>query len=90
MSRPWTRDGRAYPSPNEFMDLFTAEERTAVFAAAPANPDLLQWLFRASATRAIEPDNPRTQAGMTALVGAGLLSEARATEILAAIAPEAD
>lgn len=90
MSRIWARQGRAYPNPNEFMDLFAPEELDAICAAAATSPALLQWLLRAVGTNAIEPDNQRTRAGMAALVAAGLLSAERATEILAALAPAAE
>lgn len=73
-------------TPLEFLERFTQAERIAIRAAAAgASTEALQladWLDLLRASTEVVADDPRTVAGMAALVAAGLLSEARRAEIL--------
>lgn len=68
----------------EFMDLFTAEEQKAIAAAAMGNVDLKLWYDRAMGGPSLDLESPDTVAGLSALVGAGLLTQARAAEVAGA------
>ena len=72
-----------------FMALFTASEQTAIAAAAIASPALLLWFFQAMGAQSISLSDPRTVAGIAALVGAGLLTAAREAQVLAGAPPPA-
>ncbi len=73
-------------TPLEFLERFTQAERIAIRAAsAGTSPEALQladWLDLLRASTEVIADDPRVVAGMTALVAAGLLADARRTEIL--------
>ncbi len=69
--------------PLEFLQRFTAAERTAIRAAAAASPDLADWIDQARFAREIELDAPTTAAGLDALVAAGLLTAERKAAVLA-------
>ncbi len=73
----------------QFMALFTPAEQTAIAAAAIASPALLLWFFQAMGAQTITLSDPRTAAGIGALVGAGLLTAAREAQVLAGAAPSA-
>lgn len=65
----------------EFMDLFTTEEQRAIASAAMGNVDVKLWYDRAMGGPSLDLESPDTAAGLSALVGAGLLTQARADEI---------
>jgi hypothetical protein len=66
----------------DFMELFTDAEQLAIVTATLANPAVKLWYDKAMAAGTVRADDPRTVAGMAALVTAGLLTEQRKTEIL--------
>jgi hypothetical protein len=69
--------------PLEFLQRFTAAERTAIRAAAASNAELADWIDQARFAREIELDAATTIAGLDALVAAGLISAARKAAVLA-------
>ncbi len=75
-------------SPLEFLERFTQAERITIRQAASGNSqgalELADWLDLLRASMAVIADDSRTVAGMQALVTAGLLTEQRKSEILAA------
>lgn len=76
-------------TPLEFLERFTQAERIAIRqAAAGATTEALQladWLDLLRASTEVIADDPRTVAGMAALVAAGLLTEARRAAILGGV-----
>ena len=66
----------------EFLDLFTEPEQLAVATAAMQSPQVKLWYDRTLAAMFITLADPRTEAGLTALVGAGLLTAERRDAIL--------
>lgn len=71
------------PSSLEFLSRFTMAELAAVHSASLTNPLLAIFLTRATAAQTIDPDHPDTVAGLSLLVGLGLLTEARRDAVLA-------
>lgn len=78
-----SRPERRTSTPLAFLERFTQEERIAIRRAARSNEELEDWLDMLRAAQEIDPEDPRTQAGMQALVEARLLSARRRDEILA-------
>ena len=70
----------------EYLDLFTEDEQIAVVSATMAVPQVKLWYDKMLAAGFITTADPRTEGGLSALVGAGLLTEARMVEILEAMA----
>ena len=70
--------------PLQFIERFTEAEQIAIVTAAQTSPALRLWYDKAMASQEVVSDDPRTVAGMDALVAAGLISEARRSEILGA------
>jgi len=70
-------------TPLAFMERLTRAERTAIRRAARADDALEDWLDLLRAAQAVDLDDPRTVAGMQALVDARLLSARRRDEVLA-------
>ena len=70
----------------EYLDLFTESEQLAVVSATMAVPQVKLWYDKMLAAGFITTADPRTEGGLAALVGAGLLTEARKVEILAVMA----
>ena len=70
----------------EYLDLFAESEQLAVVSATMAVPQVKLWYDKMLAAGFITSADPRTGGGLAALVGAGLLTEARKVEILAAMA----
>ena len=72
--------------PLAFMDRFTDAELEAIEAAAePQSPTARQlriWKARMAAARFVDLTNPRTVAGMDALVASGVITAARRDAIL--------
>ena len=70
----------------EYLDLFTEGEQIAVVSATMAVPQVKLWYDKMLAAGYVTIADSRTEGGLAALVGAGLLTEARKVEILAAMA----
>lgn len=66
----------------QFMDRFTEEEQLAIVSATLASPQVKLWYDRMIAATEIVFKDPRTLGGLQALVGAGLITQARMDEIL--------
>lgn len=69
----------------EFLDLFTEPEQLAVATAAMQSAQVKLWYDRTLAAMFITLADPRTEAGLAALVQAGLLTAERKAEILEAM-----
>ena len=69
----------------EFLDLFTDAEQLAIVNAANASTQVKLWYDRMLAANFITLADPRTEAGLTALVQAGLLTAERKAEIVGAM-----
>ena len=69
----------------EFLDLFTEAEQLAVATAAMQSAQVKLWYDRTLAAMFITLADPRTEAGLDALVQAGLLTAERKEQILAAM-----
>lgn len=69
----------------EYLDLFTSAEQLAVASAAMNNATVKLWYDRMLAASFITLADPRTEAGLDALVSAGLLTAARKTAIVGAM-----
>ncbi|MFO1151007.1 MAG: hypothetical protein U1E62_21745 [Alsobacter sp.] len=71
----------------DFINLFTVEEQLAIIGATMADPAVKLWYDKALGASYIDLTDQRTIDGISALVPAGLLTEERAAEILAAVQP---
>lgn len=69
-------------TPLEYLDRFTDTEEDAVIVAADQNVQIKKFYNRLLAATFVDLDDPRTTAGLNALVAAGILTEARKDEIL--------
>jgi hypothetical protein len=69
-------------TPREFMALFTDAELVAVAEAKRTNAALEIWWAKATAGE-VHKDHPDTVAGLAYVVSLGLLTQARADEVLA-------
>lgn len=67
---------------SEFLALFTTAETLAFVTACQQTPELDVIRLKLTTTPTLESDSPNLQAGMSALVTAGILTEARKLEIL--------
>lgn len=90
----WSADPGPPPPPARrvllplgFRNLFLPAEEVAITAAAQAAPQLRVWLDRLNAASEVDLDDPRTVAGLDALVAAGLITEARRDQIAAGQPP---
>lgn len=70
-------------TPLVFMARFTDAETTAIHTAAMGNAALFGWLLQCAAATDVDLTDPRTKAGLDALVSAGLLTAEREAVILA-------
>lgn len=70
-----------------FEELFTAAERIDIRTAAASSGALADWLDLLAKAPGVHLDDPATIAGVNALVGAGLITSARAAQILAGAPP---
>ena len=66
----------------EFLDLFTEAEQVAVATAAMQSAQVKLWYDRTLAAMFITLADPRAEAGLTALVDAGMLTAERKAEIV--------
>jgi len=69
----------------QFLDLFTEPEQLAIATAAMQSPQVKLWYDRMLAAMFVTLADPRTEGGLTALVGAGLLTAERKAAIVAAM-----
>lgn len=69
----------------EFLDLFTAAEQLTVATAAMQSAQVKLWYDRTLAAMFITLADPRTEAGLAALVDAGMLTAERKAEIVEAM-----
>ena len=69
----------------QFLDLFTESEQLAVATAAMQSAQVKLWYDRTLAASFVTLADPRTEGGLTALVGAGLLTAERKAAIVAAM-----
>lgn len=69
----------------EFLDLFTEAEQLAIATAAMQSAQVKLWYDRTLAAMFITLADPRTEAGLTALVDAGMLTAERKAEIVEAM-----
>ena len=69
----------------EFFDLFTPAEQLAIATAAMQSAQVKLWYDRTLAAMFITLADPRTEGGLTALVGAGLLTAERKAAIVGAM-----
>lgn len=69
----------------EFLDLFTETEQLAIAAAAMQSAQVKLWYDRLLAAMFITLADPRTAAGLDALVAMGLLTATRRDEIIGAM-----
>ena len=75
----------------EMLDLFTENEQLAVVQATMTSAAVKLWYDRMIAADYVTYEDPRTEAGLQALLDAGLLTAQRKSEIVAAMQPpEAD
>jgi hypothetical protein len=84
----YTADFEALPvaisyTPLDFIARFTDAEQSAISTACLSNAALNLWMMKAMGAQEIVVTDQRTIDGMNALIAAGLLTEARKTEILA-------
>lgn len=79
-----------YPefSANQMLDLFTPEEQILVVSATMSVPDVKLWYDRMIGADYVTYADPRTEAGLQALVDASLLDPGRKANIVAAMQPE--
>lgn len=66
----------------EFLNRFTAAERASIRSAAISDSNLADFLMLLECAVEVVNTNPATTAGMDYLVAQGLLTRARADEIL--------
>jgi len=66
----------------EFRNLFTQAEKQALYTAAQSSVDVQIYLDDVNAAQYIETTDASTVNGLGALVAAGILTQARADEIL--------
>lgn len=66
---------------SEFMGLFTSAEQTTIAGAAMQSVPIKLWYDQAVAQNWIDLDSQKVKDGMAALVGAGLITSARSTEV---------
>ena len=84
---PTKLPGPVYPQLTslEFLDLFTESEQLAIATAAMQSAQVKLWYDRTLAAMFVTLADPRTEGGLTALVGAGLLTAERKAAIVAAM-----
>jgi len=82
----WKWNGWEFDAPRwtayEFLNRFTAEERSALRAAAKTDDAVADLLLLVQAAQEVISNDPVTVSGMSYLVASGLITEERKTEIL--------
>lgn len=69
-------------TPLDFLDKFTDAEQLAVVAATRESDPIKLWYDKMLASTFVDLNDPRTSAGLSALVSEGLLSQSRYDEIM--------
>ena len=69
----------------EFLDCFSPNEQLALVEASMQSASIKLWYDKTLAASFVTISDPRVSAGLSALVSAGLLSEQRMGEIVAAM-----
>lgn len=87
--KPLAEVQKVYPqlAPLEFLDLFTQEEMGAVKTASQQHMGLAIWYDKTLAARYITLEDPMTLAGLDAITDAGLITQERHDQIVAAMQP---
>lgn len=68
--------------PSEFFDLFTKDEWKAIKAASKMNDDVEYWMDKLRVVQSVDVTDKGTIEGVNQMVSAGLLTQARADDIL--------
>lgn len=79
---PPTPEPKTQYLPLEYLELFTEAEQLAVVNATIANAQVKLWYDKMLAASYVDITDPRTIAGLEALVAVGLLTESRKNIIL--------
>lgn len=66
----------------EFLDRFTEVEQLAVVSATMSNPAIKLWYDRLLAASYVDLSDPRTEAGIDALIAADLIAPGRKQQLL--------
>jgi hypothetical protein len=66
----------------QFRNMFTFDEKRAIYSAAKVNIDIQIWLDDLASASEVRSNEPETIAGVKALETAGLIALGRANEIL--------
>ena len=66
----------------EYLDRFTEAEHNAILDAAEANKQIKKFYNRLLAATFIDLEDPRTERGIDALIGAGLVKAGRKTALM--------
>ena len=66
----------------EYLDRFTDTEQDAIIAAAGQNVQVKKYYDRLLAATFIDLDDPRTEMGIDALIGVGLVDAGRKTALM--------
>ena len=72
-------------TPLQFMSLLTPREQGAITAAALQSPPIMLFMLKLAAATYVDAADPQTAGGIAAMVGAGLLAQARGDAITAAL-----
>lgn len=72
----------------EFLERFTEAEQLVVVAATMVSAEIKLWYDKLLAAEYVSLDDPRTEAGIDALIAAELIAPSRKTELLAPQTPE--
>jgi len=72
-----------------FLNLFTEQERDAVFTAAPHSPALFGFLFQLACAGSVQLNDPRVIAGVGLLGSGGLVAPSRPSQVLGNILADA-
>lgn len=69
-------------SPLDFLELFSDQEQLAVVAATRESDQIKLWYDKMLASSFVDLNDPRTSAGLSALVTEGLIPQSRYDEIM--------
>jgi hypothetical protein len=72
-------------TPLQFMSLLTPQEQGAITAAALQSPPIMLFMLKLAAATYVDVADPQTTGGIAAMVGAGLLTQARGEAITAVL-----
>lgn len=68
--------------PLDFIERFSEEEQIAIVTATLSNPQVKLWYDKMLASKNVNFDDVRTQAGMQALIDSGIITTTRSNEIV--------